>query len=217
MKIKVNEVFRSISGEVCPYGQGLFTTFIRLSGCTTGKCPYCDTDHSSYLEWDVADFISHIMQTVPFSSGICITGGEPLEQKEAFKELMGAFNVPGCKLWVETNGVVELLSGYEVRGCGGIHYVMDYKFHNPPLLINYLLLTTKSFIKFLVNSRENFNEMISVLKAIDTDCKNIAIGTLWEGEVTPKELVRWCWEELDNLVDFNFYLNTQVHKFIDIK
>jgi len=210
--MKVNEVFQSISGEVCPYGQGLFTTFIRLSGCTTGKCPYCDTDHSKYTEWDIETLIFHIMKTSPFNSGICITGGEPLEQKDAVVYLIDKLSKIRSLLWIETNGVVEIPDfNY------GIHYVMDYKFHNHPNSINYSRLTTKSFIKFLVNSKEEFNKMISVLKTLNTDCRNIAVGTLWEGEVSPKEVVKWMWEELENLNSFNFYLNTQVHKFIDIK
>lgn len=212
--IKINEVFESISGEICPYGQGLFTTFIRLSGCTTGKCPYCDTNHSRYDEWDVEGLVNHIVKTSPFNSGLCITGGEPLEQKEAFEDLIEGVNQHGWrrKIWVETNGIVEIPDLHSE-----VHYVMDYKFHNKPNPKNYGMLTTKSSIKFLIDSRENFNEMIAVLNSIDTDCKNIAVGTLWEGEVTPKELVKWMWEEIRELNDFNFYLNTQVHKFIDIK
>jgi 7-carboxy-7-deazaguanine synthase len=38
--LNVNEIFRSIDGEVNPSGQGTLTTFIRLQGCNL-NCSYC--------------------------------------------------------------------------------------------------------------------------------------------------------------------------------
>ncbi len=45
--LKIIQIFNSISGEVCSFGQGRRCTFIRLAGCNLScKNPPCDTPFS---------------------------------------------------------------------------------------------------------------------------------------------------------------------------
>ncbi len=79
--IKINEIFYSIQGETTY--TGLPTVFVRTTGCNL-RCTYCDTKYS-YHE---GAFLSEeqILEEIRRHSTpyICITGGEPLLQKEIF-------------------------------------------------------------------------------------------------------------------------------------
>lgn len=119
--VGVIEVFSSIQGE------GLFVgcrqVFVRLAGCNL-SCTYCDTTDSFVtppycrLEQTAgrADFISvssymsikglleatNRLLTVPTHS-VSITGGEPLCQPAAVRDLSRGLTVP---LFLETNGTL---------------------------------------------------------------------------------------------------------------
>jgi len=82
--LKINEIFYSIQGE-STYA-GIATVFIRTSGCNL-RCNYCDTKYA-YNEGQRFS----VEKLVDISSSyktnyICITGGEPLLQKDIY-ELM---------------------------------------------------------------------------------------------------------------------------------
>lgn len=218
-ELKVNDIFQSISGECSPVGQGAITTFVRLSGCESGKCSYCDTDHFKFKVWKSRDLYDHIVYETNNFGNICFTGGEPLEQPKGLQEVIAHLKwlnpmMNNYNVWVETNGIMPLLK------IKGIDYVMDYKYHNPPLLDNYIGLSEDSMIKFLINSKKEFDQMIDLLndlKTMDIDCKTIVVGTLWKSRILHKTLLKWLLKEINNFQHFKFFLNTQVHKYIDIK
>ena len=98
--LKINEIFYSIQGETTYVG--LPTVFVRLTACNL-RCTYCDTKYS-YYEGDlktqenlIEEIASHKAQYV------CITGGEPLLQKEVHP-LMKELCDRGYKLSLETSG-----------------------------------------------------------------------------------------------------------------
>jgi len=79
--IKINEIFYSIQGESSYAGYP--TVFIRTSGCHL-RCTYCDTTYA-YNDGDLQT-IEQIMKTVQSykPSYVCVTGGEPLLQKNIY-------------------------------------------------------------------------------------------------------------------------------------
>jgi 7-carboxy-7-deazaguanine synthase len=79
--LKINETFYSIQGE-SSYA-GLPTFFIRTTGCPL-RCTYCDTTYSYHqgTEYSEADLLAEIENSK--AKYICITGGEPLAQKNIF-------------------------------------------------------------------------------------------------------------------------------------
>ncbi len=77
--LKINEVFYSIQGETTYVGNP--TVFVRTTGCNL-RCTYCDTKYS-YYEGAYQDQESLLKQIADYGAQyVCITGGEPLLQKE---------------------------------------------------------------------------------------------------------------------------------------
>lgn len=102
----ISELFSSIQGE--GFFTGLPAFFIRFSGCNL-SCPYCDTKESRNLKDGVIMQPDEIMETEEFSrfSDICISGGEPMCQRDALFSLLEA--IPDEKrISIETNGSFSL-------------------------------------------------------------------------------------------------------------
>lgn len=98
--LKINEIFYSIQGETtyvgCP------TVFVRLTACNL-RCTYCDTKYS-YFEGENRE-LDHILAEIDShkAPNVCITGGEPLLQKEVHT-LMKTLCDKGYLVSLETSG-----------------------------------------------------------------------------------------------------------------
>lgn len=102
--IKINEIFYSIQGETT-YA-GLPTVFVRTTGCNL-RCAYCDTTYS-YYEGSFLE-LSDILEKIKSykTKYVCITGGEPLLQKEVLP-LMKQLCDDGFQVSLETSGSKSL-------------------------------------------------------------------------------------------------------------
>ena len=100
----VSEIFRSLQGE--GKSQGRPCTFIRLAGCNL-RCAWCDTSYA----WEGGEKMSviEVLDRVWLLNGrqICITGGEPLLQREDLLELLKKFRLHGYTVEIETNGTLD--------------------------------------------------------------------------------------------------------------
>lgn len=125
MKIQVAEIFESLSGEVGGFQQGSPTLFLRLSGCDL-YCPFCDTKWACHPDagnsWDTAWLAERLLEYG--RKQILITGGEPLLQKDALKELILELRKRNglIEIQVETNGAMPVSDRYLVD-----HWVIDCK------------------------------------------------------------------------------------------
>lgn len=101
--LKINEIFYSIQGE-SSY-TGLPTLFIRTTGCNL-RCTYCDTKYS-YHEGDFFS-IEQLLEKIKTykTKYICITGGEPLLQKE-IHPFMDKLIELDYKVSLETSGAMD--------------------------------------------------------------------------------------------------------------
>ena len=80
--MKVYSIFKSLQGEGLTIGAP--TAFIRTSGCPL-RCTYCDTpqafDKGEQMTLDaILKKVGHLK-----CRHVCLTGGEPLAQKDAPK------------------------------------------------------------------------------------------------------------------------------------
>lgn len=98
--LKINEIFFSIQGETSYVG--FPTVFIRTTGCNL-RCTYCDTKYS-YHEGENQDVEKVLEKVSSFGAKyVCLTGGEPLLQKEVFS-LMKRLCDDGYYVSLETSG-----------------------------------------------------------------------------------------------------------------
>jgi 7-carboxy-7-deazaguanine synthase len=102
--MRISEIFRSIQGE--GRNQGLITTFVRLSGCNL-NCVWCDTPYARQGGKEVP--VRDALQAVEFSSSrrVCITGGEPLLQRDEVGVLARQLDDAGYDVEIETNGTID--------------------------------------------------------------------------------------------------------------
>jgi len=102
--MRVSEIFRSIQGE--GRSQGLITTFVRLSGCNL-DCAWCDTPDARQGGKEVP--VGDVFQAAQFSTSarVCITGGEPLLQRDEVLALAERLHMAGYRVEIETNGTID--------------------------------------------------------------------------------------------------------------
>lgn len=98
--LKINEIFYSIQGETTYVG--IPTVFVRLTACNL-RCTYCDTKYS-YYDGEMRDLEKILLEIDSHKApAVCITGGEPLLQKEVHT-LMSLLCDRGYKVSLETSG-----------------------------------------------------------------------------------------------------------------
>ena len=107
--LQISEVFYSIQGE--GIYQGIPTVFVRFAGCNLipTHCVWCDTSYAwnpeDGKEVSIEDVVKEVSRLSPYyKSWICITGGEPLWQRDELEELVRGLKVGGYLITVETNG-----------------------------------------------------------------------------------------------------------------
>ena len=105
MKVRIFEIFTSIEGEGVLYGTK--TLFVRLAGCPF-TCFYCDTKESLPLdsgkeyELDEArNLIDKHLEDKTYK--VNFTGGDPLIQHEAVKELAKHVQSKGIPTYLESS------------------------------------------------------------------------------------------------------------------
>lgn len=101
----VNEIFFSLQGEGKDIGRP--AVFIRLTGCNL-RCRWCDTTYAFYDGREME--IDAIMEDVKKYGikRVCITGGEPLLQKDELALLVDELLKGGYEISIETNGSLPI-------------------------------------------------------------------------------------------------------------
>jgi 7-carboxy-7-deazaguanine synthase len=101
--MKIAEIFESLQGE--GKNQGRPCLFIRLSGCNL-SCRWCDTAYAQQggTEMSCREVLEQCWRKNPHL--VCITGGEPLLQKDALRDLLPSLHKRGISVDIETNGTI---------------------------------------------------------------------------------------------------------------
>ncbi|MBI5751055.1 MAG: 7-carboxy-7-deazaguanine synthase QueE [Hydrogenophilales bacterium] len=102
--LRVTEIFLSLQGESSRVG--LPTVFIRLTGCPL-RCGYCDTEYAFTGGETMA--LEAILDRVTglHAHHVCVTGGEPLAQKNC-PALLAALCDAGYSVSLETSGALDI-------------------------------------------------------------------------------------------------------------
>jgi 7-carboxy-7-deazaguanine synthase len=101
--MKIVEIFESLQGEGKNQGRPCF--FIRLAGCNL-SCHWCDTVYakSGGTEIGCEEILEQCWRKNPHL--VCITGGEPLLQKDALLSILPSLHKRGTEIDIETNGTM---------------------------------------------------------------------------------------------------------------
>jgi 7-carboxy-7-deazaguanine synthase len=160
--MRVSEIFRSLQGEGVLIGTP--TVFIRTVGCNL-ECSWCDTSYARdggeelSVEQIMVDIDKHKTQF------ICLTGGEPLMQKDAIALLDRL--VDKCyHVTLETNGSLPL---EDVPCADNMLISMDIKcpssgMEGRMLMSNLELLSPADQLKFIVSDLDDLRYAEGILK-----------------------------------------------------
>ncbi|MGE5491639.1 MAG: 7-carboxy-7-deazaguanine synthase QueE [Actinomycetota bacterium] len=187
MSLRISEIFFSLQGEASRVG--LPTVFVRLTGCPL-RCSWCDTAYAftggTAMEIDevLAEVARHPTRQV------CVTGGEPLAQKECLP-LLTALCDRGYDVSLETSGALDI-SAVDPR----VSRIMDLKAPGSGedarnRLENLPGLNARDEIKIVIASRADYDwarDMIATHGLADV-CPILLSPA--QGQLEPAELAEW--------------------------
>lgn len=211
-RLRVNEVFYSVQGE--GLSQGLPTVFVRTAGCNL-RCTWCDTTYSFYEGEDTPlGEVLRVVEKFP-SKRVCLTGGEPLLQKDA-PELAQRLLEQGYHVTLETSGSLSLAAMAGLQPRRRLVINLDVKCPGSGMQeqndwANLALLQPHDLVKFVVAGEEDYQYAKEVLRKYPVPCE-AAFQACWDSERSGSNL-RWLAERVlrDGL---DVRVGTQLHKHI---
>ncbi|MET1255771.1 7-carboxy-7-deazaguanine synthase QueE [Aliikangiella maris] len=205
-RLKITEIFYSLQGESSTIGKP--TLFVRLTGCPL-RCVWCDTEYAfsggTYRQLD--ELITEIESYQP--QHICITGGEPLAQKQPCEELLKALCDRGYLVSLETSGAI-CIANVDAR----VNKVMDLKAPgsgemSKNLYTNIAHLTKQDEVKFVLTDRQDYDWAKMQIDQYQLAKKTNVIMSPCYGQINERDLAEWI--IADNLpVRFQI----QLHKLL---
>jgi 7-carboxy-7-deazaguanine synthase len=224
MKLNLNSMFVSIMGERGDHrvNQGDWALFLRLAGCNL-NCKWCDTEYARSPEaghpveiCDLSRDIDRELDSFPSRKRpILITGGEPLLQKEALKELFNFYFF--YPFIVETNGSIDL----DGAAFGNVSFVVDHKCPSSGELdkmkVTLMHLRTRDTMKFVIGNEDDYLYARSYIRSFKLEpCCSIAMSPVVSYEEgdggLAHELCRWI--QRDKL--YAAGINLQLHKILQV-
>ncbi len=202
--MKINEIFYSIQGE--GKWTGFPNIFIRTTGCNL-RCSYCDTKYAykKGTEKTIEEITNEIKKYN--CKKICITGGEPLQQKDIIELINQLIN---CKysIIVETNGSLKIDSLINKKK---LIISLDIKtpsskMHKKMFLQNINILRKKDQIKFIIENKKDYNYAKKIIQKFKPKC-DVFFQPVWS--TNPKKLAKWI---LNDNLELKYGL--QIHKII---
>ncbi len=204
-RLKINEIFFSLQGEADSVGWP--TVFIRLTGCPL-RCQYCDTEYAFFGgEW--WSFEQILKETRKHATQrICVTGGEPLAQKNCFGFLETLCDA-GYSVSLETSGAMDIAQ-VDKR----VVRVLDLKTPGSGevernLWKNLDELTDHDQIKFVICCRKDYEWVRETIadRELHDRCSILLSPSFEQQDAT--ELAEWI---LEDGLDVRYQL--QIHKFL---
>lgn len=201
----ISEIFYSLQGEASR--AGLPTVFVRLTGCPL-RCTWCDTEHAfsggQRITLDeILDQVGHYD-----AHQICVTGGEPLAQKNCLA-LLKALCDAGYDVSLETSGALDI-SAVDTR----VSRIVDLKApgsgeSGKNRWQNIALLTPQDELKFVLKNRTDYEWAREAIYEHHLGKVCPLLFSAVQGELEPKALAEWI---LADRLPVRFQL--QLHKLL---
>ncbi len=202
--MEICEIYHSLQGE--GLDMGLPTVFVRTSGCPL-KCKWCDTLYA-FSEGEEMS-IEQIMEQVRGHgiSRVCLTGGEPMAQKE-FHKLVQRLLDEGYFVSVETSGAISI---EEMPCVENLRIVLDIKcpsseMHERMEFSNIELLGPGDELKFVISDKKDYEYAKGIIDKHKPIC-SIIMQPVWGKDI--KSLADWVMEDR-----INARVLPQLHKMI---
>lgn len=170
--LNINEVFFSIQGEGIHIG--VPTIFIRFATCNL-RCNWCDTSYA-YEQGKEFNTQGILMELGKYKcKTVCITGGEPLHQKEECLKLITWLLRNKYKVILETNGsldindvIGEVKTYFKFQPLSDLCISMDWKLqssgeYDQMYKLNLQYLRSVDQLKFVVADAEDYNEAKEII------------------------------------------------------
>lgn len=202
--MKINEIFYSIQGE--GKWTGLPNVFIRTTGCNL-RCLYCDTKYA-YEEGIEKTIEETISEAEKYNcKKICITGGEPLIQKETLK-LIDELIKKNYKISLETNGSIDITL---LTNKANLIISLDIKcpsskMHEKMIFENIKKLKQKDQLKLIIKNKNDYEYAKEIINKYKPACTTF-FQPVWG--TNSKLLADWIIKD-----GLNVKLGLQIHKII---
>ncbi|WP_043771433.1 7-carboxy-7-deazaguanine synthase QueE [Algiphilus aromaticivorans] len=185
--LRITEIFRSLQGE--GRHTGLPTCFVRLTGCPL-RCSYCDTEYAFHGGERMAmdDVLQHVADTGV--RHVCVTGGEPLAQKEC-KKLLAALCDAGYQVSIETSGAIDFRD-LDPRVLRVVDIKTPASGESERQLWEALgELRAEEQVKFVIASRADYDWALQVLRERLDDCAAEVLFSPAVPALNPAQLADW--------------------------
>jgi 7-carboxy-7-deazaguanine synthase len=205
LALRLTEIFYSLQGEASR--AGLPTVFVRLTGCPL-RCTWCDTTYS-FTGGQPASIDSVLAEVGKYPvRQVCVTGGEPLAQKECLS-LLTALCDAGYDVSLETSGALDV-SGVDPR----VARIMDLKAPDSGesaknLWGNLDVLNRRDEIKIIIASRSDYDWARAALRDRQLDRLCTVLLSPAGGLLEPQSLADWILED-----GLNVRFQLQLHKLL---
>lgn len=187
MSLRISEIFHSLQGEASRVG--LPTVFVRLTGCPL-RCSWCDTEYAftGGESMEIADVLAAVA-SFP-ARQVCVTGGEPLAQKEC-RALLAALCDAGYDVSLETSGALDI-GDIDPR----VSRIMDLKAPDSGESArnrweNLALLAPCDEIKIVVASRADYEWARGRIRELRLDALCPVLLSPAQGQLEPAQLAEW--------------------------
>jgi 7-carboxy-7-deazaguanine synthase len=204
-RLRITEIFHSLQGEADTVG--LPTVFVRLTGCPL-RCQYCDTEYAFHGgEWWELDAILERVRELK-ARYVCVTGGEPLAQKECLT-LLTALCDAGYRVSLETSGALPL-GGVDPR----VIRVVDVKTpgsgeERRNRYEELASLRAQDLVKFVICDREDYEWSCRQLRERELDGRCTVLFSPSHEQLPARELADWI---LEDHLPVRFQI--QLHKYL---
>jgi 7-carboxy-7-deazaguanine synthase len=186
-KLRITEIFHSLQGESTRVG--LPTVFVRLTGCPL-RCTWCDTEYA-FTGGESMTLDAILERVASFGTPyVCVTGGEPLAQKECLT-LLQVLCDAGYSVSLETSGALDV-SEADPR----VSKIMDLKAPGSGEEAknrweNLAHLTPRDELKLVLASEEDYLWARRVLEEYRLAERCTVLLSPVHGLLAPRQLAEW--------------------------